>query len=147
MIVDLVRNDLSKIATPGSVHVDELCGVYTFPTVHQMISTISCHIEDSCSFSAILKAMFPMGSMTGAPKRNALLFAQELERFTREIYSGSVGYFTPEGDFDFNVVIRSLEYYPHKKRLACGVGSAITMASDPAQEYEECDMKIKRLIH
>ena len=147
MIVDLVRNDLSKIAAPGSVQVDELCGVYSFPTVHQMISTVSCRLKEACAFSDILKAMFPMGSMTGAPKRNSLMFAKEMENFTREIYSGSVGYFTPDGDFDFNVVIRSLAYEPIKKRLACGVGSAITMASDPDQEYEECAIKINRLIH
>lgn len=147
MIVDLVRNDLSKIAAPGSVQVDELCGVYSFPTVHQMISTVSCRLKEACAFSDILKAMFPMGSMTGAPKRNSLMFAKEMENFTREIYSGSVGYFTPDGDFDFNVVIRSLAYDPAKKRLSCGVGSAITMASDPDQEYEECAIKINRLIH
>lgn len=146
MIVDLVRNDLSKIALPGTVQVDELFGVYSFPTVHQMISTISCKIDKNLPFSNILRATFPMGSMTGAPKRNALNFMNRLEPFTRELYSGSVGYFSPEGDFDFNVVIRSLEYYPKEQTLSCGVGSAITIRSDGASEYRECQLKIERLI-
>jgi para-aminobenzoate synthetase component 1 len=146
MIVDLVRNDLSKIALPGTVIVDELFGIYSFPTVHQMISTVSSKIDKNLSFSTILKATFPMGSMTGAPKRNALRFMNALEPFSRELYSGSVGYFTPEGDFDFNVVIRSLEYYPKHRLLQCGVGSAITVAADAAREYAECQLKIERLI-
>jgi para-aminobenzoate synthetase component 1 len=147
MIVDLVRNDLSKIALSGTVNVEELFGIYSFPTVHQMISTVSCKMDQCLPFSEILKATFPMGSMTGAPKRNALRFMNSMEPFTRELYSGSVGYFTPEGDFDFNVVIRSLEYYPKERLLQCGVGSAITIEADAAQEYEECQLKIERLIH
>jgi para-aminobenzoate synthetase component 1 len=147
MIVDLVRNDLSKIALSGTVNVEELFGIYSFPTVHQMISTVSCKIDQCLPFSEILKATFPMGSMTGAPKRNALRFMNSMEPFTRELYSGSVGYFTPEGDFDFNVVIRSLEYYPQERLLQCGVGSAITIEADAAQEYQECQLKIERLIH
>lgn len=146
MIVDLVRNDLSKIATPGSVHVDELLGLYRFETVHHMISTISCSILPSTTFTDIIKATFPMGSMTGAPKRNALRLMSEYEDFNREIYSGSVGYIGPEGDFDFNVVIRSLAYFPNEKYVQCGVGSAITIAADPQQEFEECLLKINRLV-
>ena len=147
MIVDLVRNDLSKIAEPGSVHVDELFGLYSFKTVHQMISTISCKLKPSIEFSDILKASFPMGSMTGAPKRNAVRFMDQFEDSNREIYAGSLGYFKPGGDFDFNVVIRSLAYYPTENYLSCGVGSAITIGADAQQEYEECLLKIGRLIH
>ena len=146
MIVDLVRNDLSKIAEPGTVQVDELFGLYSFKTVHQMISTISCKLKPSIAFSDILKASFPMGSMTGAPKRNALKFIEQFEDFNREIYSGSLGYFKPGGDFDFNVVIRSLAYYPTEHYLSCGVGGAITIGADAHQEYEECLLKIGRLI-
>lgn len=146
MIVDLVRNDLSKIAEPGSVKVDELFGLYSFKTVHQMISTVSCRLKPSTNFSDILRATFPMGSMTGAPKRNALKFMDQMEDAPREIYSGSLGYFKPGGDFDFNVVIRSLAYYPTENYLSCGVGGAITIGADPQQEYEECLLKIGRLI-
>ena len=146
MIVDLVRNDLSKVALPNSVRVAELCGMYSFPNVHQMISTVTCKVSPNRPFSELLKATFPMGSMTGAPKRNSLIHMNALEPFSRELYSGSVGYFSPSGDFDFNVVIRSLTYTPATKRLSCAVGSAITAASDPAKEYEECLVKIARLI-
>jgi para-aminobenzoate synthetase component 1 len=146
MIVDLVRNDLSKIAEPGSVHVDELFGLYSFKTVHQMISTVSCKLKPSMEFSDIVKASFPMGSMTGTPKRNAVRYMDEFEDSNREIYSGSLGYFKPGGDFDFNVVIRSLAYYPTENYLSCGVGSAITIGADAQQEYEECLLKIGRLI-
>lgn len=146
MIVDLVRNDLSKIAEPGSVNVDELFGLYSFKTVHQMISTISCKLKPSIEFSDILKASFPMGSMTGAPKRNAIRFMDQFEDSNREIYAGSLGYFKPGGDFDFNVVIRSLAYYPTDNYLSCWVGSAITIGADAQQEYEECLLKIGRLI-
>jgi len=146
MIVDLVRNDLSKIAEPGSVHVDELFGLYSFKTVHQMISTVSCKLKPSIEFSDIVRASFPMGSMTGAPKRNAVRYMDEFEGSYREIYSGSLGYLKPGGDFDFNVVIRSLAYYPTENYLSCGVGSAITIGADAQQEYEECLLKIGRLI-
>jgi para-aminobenzoate synthetase component 1 len=142
MIVDLVRNDLSKIATKGSVKVDELFGIYSFNTVHQMISTISCEIEDSCSFSDMLQATFPMGSMTGAPKISAMHLIEEHEEFKRGLYSGSIGLITPEGDYDFNVVIRSLLYNSETKYLSCGVGGAITHQSIPEKEYEECEVKI-----
>ena len=146
MIVDLVRNDLSKIAETGSVKVDELFGLYTFKTVHQMISTVSCTLKPTTKFSDILRATFPMGSMTGAPKQNAVRFMDQFEDAHREIYSGSLGYFKPGGDFDFNVVIRSLAYYPSENYLSCSVGGAITIGADPQQEYEECFLKIGRLI-
>jgi para-aminobenzoate synthetase component I len=147
MIVDLVRNDLSKIAKKNSVHVDELFGIYSFETVHQMISTISCEIESTLPFTEIIRATFPMGSMTGAPKYRAMELIEEHEDFKRGLYSGSIGYIAPNGDFDFNVVIRSLLYNREKQYLSCSVGSAITINSDPEKEYEECLVKIQRILN
>ncbi|MFM7684255.1 MAG: anthranilate synthase component I family protein [Bacteroidota bacterium] len=146
MIVDLVRNDLSKIAEKNSVNVDELCEIYTFPTVHQMISTISCIPREGTSFTDIIRATFPMGSMTGAPKISAMNIIDELEDFNRGLYSGSIGYIAPNGEFDFNVVIRSLIYNSKKKYLSCSVGSAITIRSDEEKEYEECQIKVEKLL-
>lgn len=146
MITDLVRNDLSRVAAKGSVQLDELCGLYSFGTVHQLISTISCDLKPNTPFSSILKATFPMGSMTGAPKISAMKLIEQFESFKRGIYSGSVGFFAPNGDFDFNVVIRSLVYNQHNHYLSCAVGGAITIQSDAESEYEECLTKVKRLI-
>jgi para-aminobenzoate synthetase component 1 len=146
MIVDLVRNDLSKIAKKHTVQVDELCEIYTFPTVHQMISTISCIPKEKTNFTDIIRATFPMGSMTGAPKISAMQIIDELEDFNRGLYSGSIGYIDPNGDFDFNVVIRSLIYNSEKKYLSCSVGSAITILSDPEKEYQECQIKVDKLL-
>ncbi len=146
MIVDLVRNDLSKIAKPSSVKVDELFGVYTFATVHQLISTVSCTLRNNVSFSDILNATFPMGSMTGAPKIRAMQLIEKHEAFKRGIYSGSIGYIDPSGDFDFNVIIRTLIYNKKKKYLSCPVGGAITINSDPEKEYEECLIKVKGIL-
>lgn len=146
MIVDLVRNDLSKIAEKNSVVVDELCEIYTFPTVHQMISTVSCIPMVGTSFTDMIRATFPMGSMTGAPKISAMNIIDKLEDFNRGLYSGSIGYIAPNGEFDFNVVIRSLIYNSKKKYLSCPVGSAITMLSDEEKEYEECQIKVAKLL-
>jgi para-aminobenzoate synthetase component 1 len=146
MIVDLVRNDLSKVAEKDSVNVDELCEVYSFENVHQMISTISCTLKNDQSFTDIIRATFPMGSMTGAPKLRAMQLIDETEDFSRGIYSGTVGYIAPNGDFDFNVVIRSMVYNASEKYLSCAVGSAITLDSDPEQEYQECQTKISRIL-
>lgn len=146
MIVDLVRNDLSRIAVKDSVNVDELCGMYTFETVHQMISTISGELKPDLSFTDILKATFPMGSMTGAPKLKSMELIEKHEAFKRGLYSGSIGYIDPAGDFDFNVVIRTLLYNRKEKYLSCAVGSAITIQSDPEKEYEECLVKVKRIL-
>ncbi|MBI6117779.1 aminodeoxychorismate synthase component I [Salegentibacter maritimus] len=141
MIVDLVRNDLSKIAKKASVNVDELCKVYSFKQVHQMISTISAEIDNGIPPVEALRATFPMGSMTGAPKISAMKIIEELEETKRGLYSGAVGYFTPEGDFDFNVVIRSILYNSNKKYVSFSVGGAITAGSIPEKEYEECLLK------
>lgn len=146
MIVDLVRNDLSRIAQKGSVKVDELFGVYTFENVHQLISTISCDVRQDVRFTDVLKATFPMGSMTGAPKISAMEISEKYENFKRGIYSGTIGYFKPNGDFDSNVVIRSLIYNSKTKYLSCPVGGAITINSDPEKEYEECLVKVKNIM-
>ena len=110
MIVDLVRNDLSRIAKKGSVEVEELFGIYTFKQVHHMISTISCELRETTTFTDIIRSMFPMGSMTGAPKISAMKLIEKHEKTKRGLYSGAVGYISPSGDFDFNVVIRSILY-------------------------------------
>ncbi len=146
MIVDLVRNDLSRIATKGSVKVDELFGIYTFPAVHQMISTISCDVDAELKFTDILRALFPMGSMTGAPKIRAMEIINETENFNRGLYSGSIGYILPNGDFDFNVVIRSILYNSSSQSISIPVGSAITASCDPQLEYDECLLKAKALL-
>lgn len=146
MIVDLVRNDLSQLATKGSVHVDELCEIYSFPTVHQMISTISCDLKPDHSFSDILKATFPMGSMTGAPKKAAVELAEKYEGFSREFYSGSLGVIYPDGNFDLNVLIRTLFYDSDTRKLSCGVGGAITILADAEDEYEECKVKVDKIL-
>ena len=145
MIVDLVRNDLSHTALKGSVRVEELCKVYTFLQVHQMISTISSKVADNTNSVDIIKTTFPMGSMTGAPKISAMKIIEELEETKRGLYSGSVGYFTPNGDFDFNVIIRSILYNSTKQYISYSVGSAITAKSDPLKEYEECLIKAKAM--
>ncbi len=145
MIVDLVRNDLAKTAIKGSVEVEELCKVYTFDQVHQMISTVISQVSDQVHPVDILKTTFPMGSMTGAPKISAMKIIETLEETKRGLYSGAVGYFTPEGDFDFNVVIRSILYNSSKKYVSYSVGGAITAKSDPLSEYEECLVKAKAM--
>ncbi|GAA4769968.1 MULTISPECIES: anthranilate synthase component I family protein [Flavobacterium] len=145
MIVDLVRNDLSHTATKSSVKVEELCGIYTFKQVHQMISTIISEIDNTTSPVEILKTTFPMGSMTGAPKISAMQIIEELEETKRGLYSGAIGYFTPIGDFDFNVVIRSILYNAQEKYISFSVGSAITALSEPEKEYEECLLKARAM--
>ena len=146
MIVDLVRNDLSHTATKGSVQVEELCQIYTFKQVHQMISTIVSEVENTTSPIEILKTTFPMGSMTGAPKISAMQIIESLEETKRGLYSGAVGYFTPNGDFDFNVVIRSILYNSQNQYLSFSVGSAITSQAIPEMEYEECLLKAKAMF-
>ncbi|HBD25988.1 anthranilate synthase component I family protein [Flavobacterium sp.] len=146
MIVDLVRNDLSQTATKGSVQVEELCQIYTFKQVHQMISTIVSEVENTTSPIEILRTTFPMGSMTGAPKISAMQIIEELEETKRGLYSGAVGYFTPNGDFDFNVVIRSILYNSENQYLSFSVGSAITSQAIPENEYEECLLKAKAMF-
>lgn len=146
MIVDLVRNDLSHTATKGSVVVEELCKVYKFKQVNQMISTVVSQVENTTSPIEIIRSTFPMGSMTGAPKISAMKIIEELEETKRGLYSGAVGYFTPNGNFDFNVVIRSILYNLESQYLSFSVGSAITSKSIPENEYEECLVKAKAMF-
>jgi para-aminobenzoate synthetase component 1 len=149
MIVDLVRNDLSRVCAEGSVEVSELFGIYSFPQVHQMISTITGRLKRGIHWTEAVKAGFPVGSMTGAPKKRVMELIEQYERTKRGIFSGAVGYVTPGGDFDFNVVIRSLLYNDTNKYLSYLVGSGITFYCDPEREYEECLLKaaaIKKVL-
>ena len=145
MITDLVRNDLSRFAEKGSVLVEELCEVYSFEQVHQLISTISCRVSPQLPSVEILKNTFPMGSMTGAPKISAMKIIEALEDAKRGLYSGAIGYFDPHGDFDFNVMIRSIFYNAERRYASYSVGGAITANSIPDKEYEECLLKAKAM--
>jgi para-aminobenzoate synthetase component 1 len=145
MVTDLVRNDLSRTAQKGSVKAEELCGIYSFMQVHQMISTITSKLDSQYTAVDVIKSTFPMGSMTGTPKLSVLKIVEELEETKRGLYSGAVGYFTPSGDFDFNVVIRSILYNQEKKYASFSVGSAITSQSVAEKEYEECLLKAKAM--
>jgi para-aminobenzoate synthetase component 1 len=145
MVVDLVRNDLSRVCREGSVKVEELFGIYSFPQVHQMISTIKGETKEHISFTEILQATFPMGSMTGAPKHKVMELIDRYEKISRGIFSGALGYITPEKDFDFNVVIRSIMYNAAVKYLSFWAGSGITFYSDAEKEYEECMLKAEAM--
>jgi para-aminobenzoate synthetase component 1 len=149
MVVDLVRNDLSKVCIEGSVKVDELFGIYEFPQVFQMISTISGELTDNVTIADIFRATFPMGSMTGAPKKRVMELIEQYEDTKRGIFSGALGYITPGGDFDFNVVIRSILYNSSNQYLSFMAGSGITIYSEPEKEFEECLLKagaIKKVL-
>ncbi len=147
MIVDLVRNDLSHVASKGSVRVSELFGTYAFKNVNQMISTVEASLRESVSNWDIIQATFPMGSMTGAPKISAMQLAERYEKTAREIYAGAVGYLEPNGDFDLNVVIRSVAINQKLERATVHVGGAITILSDPESEYQECLLKAESLLN
>lgn len=145
MIVDLVRNDLSLFAKKGSVRVDELCKIYSFPNVHQMISSVSCELENhSKIWNAILGA-FPMGSMTGVPKMRCMEIIDELESFSRGSYSGTIGFSMP-GFIDSNVLIRSVFYNKSEDIARCVIGGAITIRSNMDEEFEECQVKINGIV-
>jgi para-aminobenzoate synthetase component I len=142
MVVDLVRNDLSKICEPDSVRVSELFGIYSFAQVHQMISTIEGKPQRDLHWSEMIARTFPMGSMTGAPKRRVLELIEQYEKTRRGLFSGALGYVKPNQDFDFNVVIRSLLYNGNNGYLSYFAGSGITINSEPEKEYEECLLKV-----
>lgn len=146
MIVDLMRNDLSRSAETGSVNVEELFGIYGFRHVTQMISTVTAQAKKGENLASILRHTFPMGSMTGAPKIRAMQLIEQYEDHRRGLYSGAIGYLQPNGDFDFNVVIRSLQYNAQTRYLSYKVGSAITIDSVPEKEYEECLLKAKAIM-
>lgn len=145
MVVDLVRNDLAKICEEGSVKVDELFGIYSFPQVHQMISTVSGELKQDIKFEEIIRATFPMGSMTGAPKKRVMELIEKYEKTKRGIFSGALGYMTPDDNFDFNVVIRSIMYNDSSHYLSFQAGSGITFYSDPQKEWEECLLKAEAI--
>ena len=146
MVVDLVRNDLSRICKAGSVKVDELFAVYSFPQVHQMISTVSGELEAGKDWIDCIEATFPMGSMTGAPKKKVMELIEQYEQTKRGLFSGAIGYVKPGGDFDFNVVIRSILYNEANKYLSFQAGGGITYNSDPELEYEESLLKVKAMM-
>jgi para-aminobenzoate synthetase component 1 len=146
MIVDLVRNDLTRSAKQGTVKAEELFEIRSFNQLHQMISTVVCKIEDDITSIEAIRNAFPMGSMTGAPKISAMRLMEEFERSKRGVYSGAMGYFSPDGDFDFNVVIRTILYNATNKYLSFQVGSAITYHADAKHEYEECLLKAKAIL-
>lgn len=146
MIVDLIRNDLSRIGTKGSVNVEELFGVYKFPSVHQMISTVSATLRPGTSFSSIFEALFPMGSMTGAPKIRAMQLISQYEAAARGAFSGTLGYIDPEGNMDCSVLIRSLFYHAGEKRLSLSAGSAVTSMATGLEEYQECLLKASAIF-
>ena len=149
MIVDLVRNDLTRSAKPGSVKVDELMGIYSFKQLHQMISTISCTLQEGITISQVLQNTFPPGSMTGAPKIRAMELIQQYEKGKRGLYSGCLGYFDESRNFDFNVVIRSLFYSRKTRLLSYQVGGAVTARANKEDEYQECLLKasaIRRVL-
>nr|WP_218625305.1 anthranilate synthase component I family protein [Mucilaginibacter sp. dw_454] len=146
MIVDLVRNDLTHSAKPGTVKTEELFGIYTFNQVHQMISTVVCELNDGISAVQAIRNTFPMGSMTGAPKIRSMQLMEKYERSKRGIYSGAIGYFSPNNDFDFNVVIRTLLYNTTDKYLSFHTGGAITYNADAEKEYDECLLKAKAIL-
>lgn len=145
MVVDMVRNDLSRICKKSTVKVQELFGIYSFPQVHQMISTVTGKLVPGIQISEIIKATFPMGSMTGAPKKRVMELIENYERTRRGLFSGSVGYLSPDGDFDFNVVIRSILFNAATNYISIQAGSAITFNSEPVKEYEECLLKVEAM--
>lgn len=146
MIVDLVRNDLTKFAKTGTINVDELFGVYSFKTVHHLISTVSAELKNEEDAIAAIENAFPMGSMTGAPKHEVLKQIDEIEDMQRGLFSGAIGYFDETGDFDLNVVIRSIFYDAAQKEISIKTGGAITYDSDAEKEYEETVLKRNAMV-
>lgn len=145
MIVDVSRNDLSRIAQKGTVKVEELYSIKSYPTVHQMVSKISCVVKENSTFKDIIYATFPMASMTGAPKIRAIQIAEEIEAQPREFYSGCLGIYE-KGNFDLSVLIRSVFYNKEKKELKIWVGSAVTIYTNAQSEYEECLLKAEKIL-
>lgn len=146
MIVDVARNDISRIAKKGTVQVDKLCEIESYQQVHQMVSTVSCELKENVSFNDIMHATFPMASMTGAPKIRAMQLIDEYELYNRGPYSGTLGYTDEKGNFDLSVLIRSVFYDEQKQYLSFTVGSAITAMCNAEDEYEECLLKAKAMI-
>ena len=146
MIVDVSRNDLSRIAKSGSVSVPKLFDIESYKQVHQMVSTVQCQLKPNITFNDIIQATFPMASMTGAPKIRAMQLIDEYELYNRNAYSGALGYINTNGNFDLNVLIRSIFYDEEKKHLSFTVGSAITSLCNAEEEYDECLLKAKAMM-
>lgn len=138
MIVDLLRNDLSRAAAPGTVAVPSLFHVESYPTVHQMTSTVTADIADGCSALDLVRAIYPCGSITGAPKIRAMEIIDELEGAPRGPYTGSIGWIDPEGDAAFNVAIRTLVLEDGATSATLGLGSGIVADSRAGDEWREC---------
>src|SRR5690606_5049377 len=147
MAVDVARNDLSRIAAPGSVQVEELCGVKTYPNVHQLVSTVSARMRAGIAPMDLLRATFPTASMTGAPKLRAMQLIDEAEDMRRGIFSGTIGFILPDGTADLNVVIRTLTWNASTGRASLISGGAITAGSSPEQEFEECEHKARTVLN
>jgi len=146
MIVDLVRNDLTYSALPGTVKADRILEVHSFEQVHQLISTITCRLNPDVPILEAIKYTFPAGSMTGAPKISAMKLCDRYEASARGLYAGAIGYFDEKGDFDFNVVIRTLLYNAGLQYLSFHTGGAITLQADAEQEYKECMLKASGIL-
>ena len=150
MIVDLLRNDLLRSAVPGSVHVERLCAVETYASVHQLVSTVSAQLPPGASRAEAVRAAFPPGSMTGAPKRSATAIADRLEGAPRGVYSGAVGYFSTDGTVDLSVVIRTLvtvlDDEGAVRSRSFGAGGAVTWSSVAADEADEVETKTRSVF-
>lgn len=147
MAVDVARNDLSRIAAPASVEVPECCVVRTYPTVHQLVSTVRAELRADAEPWDAVRATFPMASMTGAPKLRALRIIDEMEEQQRGLFSGSLGYQLPDGTLDLNVVIRTITYDALSGIATLITGGAITANSDPEKEWEECEVKARSVLN
>ena len=145
MIEDLVRNDMSRVAEKNTVRVLDLFEIQSFETVHQMVSTVECRVSEEVDSIEVIKACFPMGSMTGAPKIAAMRAIEEYENYQRGVYSGALGYIKPDGDFDLNVIIRTAIIEGNS--LVYPVGGAITSDSDPKAEWEETLIKARAITN
>lgn len=145
IITEMIVDELYEVAEEGSVQITELCKAYSFKQVHQLISTIVCQLKPELDGVDAIKATYPMGSMTGIPKNNTLEIIDAIENFDRGLYSGGIGYFAPNDDFDFNVVIRSILYNAKNEYVSFAAGGAITALSNPENEYEEVKLKVKAM--
>jgi para-aminobenzoate synthetase/4-amino-4-deoxychorismate lyase len=141
MIVDLLRNDLGRIAELGSVRADDLFAIETYPTLHTMVSTVSARLKHGAGVDGLVRALFPCGSVTGAPKIRAMEIIRELEASPRGLYCGAIGHFAPDGSARFNVAIRTLTIRDGRGEL--GIGGAVVQDSRSGSEYDECLLKAR----